>query len=241
MFFGYLNCNLQYLSCLVIRDVPISSVSMDVCFFFFTSHITCQLLNCTCPLTCISLLCKFLCVESQNLGQTYTLLSLSLSLSLSLVPPLLPLAILCARILFSSRRFQERFASFLLLLDTELWCCSRCVPPKLLLAPFGAILLQFGPLLVQFRLHFKSRPTTFLILDRYSVSHSLYLSSPWIFLPSHGSRSLVAVLVQFLVLFWAHWMSHSQLVFSYVVVCPSHGAAVATRRLVMAWHRLKVR
>jgi hypothetical protein len=46
------------------------SVDRHVVFFSFTSHITCQNLNCECQLTCVLFLCEFLRVKYQKLAKT---------------------------------------------------------------------------------------------------------------------------------------------------------------------------
>ena len=48
---------------LIVRVISISKVSIDAWVFFFTSHTTCQNLNCACQLMCSLLLCKFLHVK----------------------------------------------------------------------------------------------------------------------------------------------------------------------------------
>ena len=54
-------------------------VTIDVCIFSFTSHTTCQNLNCACQLTCIFILCKVSRVNRdknlQKLCQRYTLIA----------------------------------------------------------------------------------------------------------------------------------------------------------------------
>ena len=53
-------------TCLVVRVISISQVSIDVWIFFFMSHTTCQNLNCVCQSTCNVFLCKFLRVKCQK-------------------------------------------------------------------------------------------------------------------------------------------------------------------------------
>ena len=65
----HLNCHLN-VTCLVIRVNLISEVSIDVWFFLFRSHTSCQILNRTYQLTCILFLCKFLHVKCQKLAKT---------------------------------------------------------------------------------------------------------------------------------------------------------------------------
>ena len=76
-----LKCHLN-VTCLIVWAISIFKVSIDVWFFFLTSHTTCQNLNCACRLMCILFLCKFLLSNVKNLQklcQKYTLLECNVS------------------------------------------------------------------------------------------------------------------------------------------------------------------
>ena len=75
---------LQYIvrklpSIISICAISISSVSIDI--WFFSSQVTCQLLNFVCKLTCILLLCEFLHVKSEKLANTLSNIHIDAQLS----------------------------------------------------------------------------------------------------------------------------------------------------------------